>query len=336
MIRKTLEHFLDQHDLWKLLRSGPLLVGVSGGADSVALLRVLHEVTVAEGGSLVVAHYDHALREDSAADACWVQDLCGTLGLVCEMERRGGAGSRLEMASEDNARRQRYDFFCRVLVRTGGRGLVLAHTADDQVETILHHLIRGSGLKGLQGMPAVRALKCPSSWDQPLLLRPFLPVARAEIEAYLQSISQSFRTDPTNFETNYTRNRLRHTVLPLLRTELNPRVDQALLQLARQAMDAQAIVEQASGELLERVLLDRQPDSVRLQRILLLPYSTGQLRALLALLWELQDWPRQSLGFVHLQRLAEQVLTGTPPRLSLPKGIESVCRSAIVEIRRHG
>jgi len=340
----SLLSFLDRYHI----RQGRMLIGVSGGADSVALLRSLQQVSSSRQLQLYAAHFDHALREDSQEDARWVQNLCAELKIPCILEQRPGKlpgeTASESTVAEETARNWRYDFFQRHLEKEDCRWLALAHTADDQVETILHHLVRGSGLKGLRGIPAIRLLSrtgqktisSPSeiSQKEAWLIRPFLEVRRGEIEASLAAHQQPYRTDSTNASSRYTRNRIRNEILPILRKELNPRVDQALLQLSQQAQDAQEVLNTIVRDLLTTAVLDRQMGIVRLQRTILLNQPVGLLREFFSGLWELQGWPRQGQSFAHLEQLARMVRTQSPRRLSLPGKVEACCREKIFELRR--
>ncbi len=178
---------------------------VSGGPDSVALLRVI----VALDGEPVVLHFDHGLRgEESREDAAFVRGLCGRLGVRCEVHSLGlDGGPNLQ----ERAREERYRHTEEVVVRLGLRAVATGHTADDVAETVLMNLARGAGLRGLAGIPPVR--------DK--IQRPLIECTRREVLDYLQELEQPYRTDPTNLTGKYARNRVRLEVLPLLE-ELYP------------------------------------------------------------------------------------------------------------------
>lgn len=196
-----------------------VIVGVSGGADSVCLLFVLHKLREQLPFSLAAAHVEHGIRGGaSLADAAFVGGLCGRLGIPFEMKRVDArAKAAAEKLSEEEAGRLlRYGFFEELAERETGSGgrkarIAVAHNADDQAETILWNLVRGSGLKGLTGMRPVREK----------IIRPLLSCNRKEIEDYLRERGIDWRTDATNLQTGYTRNRLRLKVLPLLERECN-------------------------------------------------------------------------------------------------------------------
>ncbi len=207
-----------QAALAKTLAPGEaLLVGVSGGADSVALLSVLVEV----GWQPHVCHLNHQLRgADSDGDAEFVRQLATRYGLPSSIEACTVA------RDEDSARRARQEFFGRVAERTGLKKLVLAHTADDQVETFLMRLLRGAGVPGLVGIWPERQLGTLR------VIRPLLKVRRLEIMEYLTAKKLSYREDKSNADTRFTRNRIRHELLPLLEREYNPAIRDVLLSTA--------------------------------------------------------------------------------------------------------
>ena len=201
-------------ELGGLSRSARYLVGVSGGRDSVALLHALLEAGFKR---LIVCHLNHGLRgRAAAADARFVATLSKRLGLDCEAER--GDVARLAKVAgqslETAARNARYAFFARVARKRRCRALFLAHHADDQVETLLFNLFRGAGRAGLGGMRP----DCERTVDgvRLRLLRPMLGVWREEIDVYLASHALKFREDESNRERDFTRNRVRHELLPVL------------------------------------------------------------------------------------------------------------------------
>jgi tRNA(Ile)-lysidine synthase len=178
---------------------------VSGGPDSVALLRVV----IALGGEPVVLHVDHGLRgEESREDAEFVRDLCRRLNVRSEVRQiRLDGGSNFQ----ERARDERYRLAEETAVRLGLRVVATGHTADDVAETVLMNLARGTGLRGLAGIPAVRGK----------VQRPLIGCTRREILEYLEELDQPYRTDPTNLTGKYARNRVRLDVLPILE-ELYP------------------------------------------------------------------------------------------------------------------
>jgi tRNA(Ile)-lysidine synthase len=214
--------------------SRPLAL-VSGGPDSVALLRAL----LALGTEPVVLHVDHGLRgEESREDAGFVRELCENLGVRCEIRRlRLAEGPNLQ----ERARDERYRLAGEVAEGLRLRTITTGHTADDVAETILMNLARGAGLRGLSGIPPVRGR----------LVRPLIERTRREVLEYLESLDQPYRTDPTNLIGKYARNRVRLEILPLLE-ELHPGAARNLARGAALAREDLEILEDLAAEILER------------------------------------------------------------------------------------
>lgn len=211
-----------------------VIVGVSGGADSLALLHVLIGLQAKLNVRLHVATLDHGLRgEAGAGDAAYVESLCAAWGVPCT---RGYADvpalmESAKMGVESAARQARYDFLARVAREQGSDIIAVGHHADDQAETVLMHLVRGSGVGGVRGMSFNAGLLDHVGVR---LIRPLLGVRRADIEAYCAQQGITYRHDATNDAADTLRNRVRHEVLPLLRS-LNPQVERALWQFAEVA-----------------------------------------------------------------------------------------------------
>ena len=206
----------------------PVLLALSGGGDSRAALAVLAEHCAAVGRPLGAAHLDHAIRPRSAEDADFCAAICAESGVAFHTRRVdvpalavGGKGL------EEAAREVRYAFFAELMAEHGYAALITAHQAEDNLETMLMRLTRGSGLRGLCGIPPMRP------FGGGLLLRPFLRASRAELEAYLAERGLTYLTDETNADTVYLRNRLRAEVLPVL-ADCNP----ALLRRAADTAEA--------------------------------------------------------------------------------------------------
>ncbi len=234
-----------------------VVVAVSGGADSVAALLLLRELGEAQGFEVVAAHFDHHLRHESGGDREFASDLCERLEVPC-MTGEGDvplAAGEMRMGIEEAARRLRYQFLAFAAERQGAGAVATGHTADDHVETVLHHIVRGSGVRGMRGiLPAAPLPGMPSL----RLIRPILPLARADTVAVCNAAGIDYREDATNAELHATRNRLRHTVLPQLREE-NPSVDAAILGLAESARELFRTVERAADLAQPR---DRAPGAV--------------------------------------------------------------------------
>jgi tRNA(Ile)-lysidine synthase len=211
-----------------LPRGGRVLVAVSGGADSVALLRCLHERAGELGISLAAAHLNHGLRGGASdGDAAFVGRLAARLGIPlveekADVRRRAKEqGASLEMAARD----ARYEFFARAARTVGARAVATAHTADDNVETVLLRLARGTGLAGLCGIPRV------ATQNGLRIVRPMLEVTRGDVLRFLRARRATWREDASNDDMAFLRNRVRHEILPLLARRLNPRIGEAILRM---------------------------------------------------------------------------------------------------------
>jgi len=234
----------------------PVVVACSGGADSTAAL-----VVVARSGRAVTAaHFDHRIRSRADADAD--RATVAALGRTLDVPLRCGEGSGRSTA-EDVAREERYRWLAAAALEAGAAHVVTAHTLDDQAETVLFRLTRGTGLTGAAGMAELAAWPIPID-AAPHLVRPLLGVERREVEAYLAALGLEPRHDATNEDVTYSRNRIRHRVLPELRT-INPSAARALAALAtRAAADDAALELWAERSMaaitsveVDRVILDR-------------------------------------------------------------------------------
>jgi len=223
-------------------RAGEVVgVGVSGGADSVALLRLLLEAQEELGLVLSVVHLNHQLRgRASDADEKFVANLAAKHGLDFCVERMDvGARAKREKANlEDTARRARYELFARLVAEKKVERVAVAHTADDQAETVLAHILRGTGLAGLGGIHP----------ETEFVVRPLLNARRGELRAYLRARKQNWREDATNQDTTRMRARIRGKLLPLLERQFQPEVVRHLISLAELAREDEALLGELARE----------------------------------------------------------------------------------------
>jgi tRNA(Ile)-lysidine synthase len=202
-----------------------VLVAVSGGPDSVALLRVLKDLQPAWGWELSVASFDHGVRPGSQKDILFVRRLAASLALPFFTERLKKK-RRLRHMSEDVLRRARYDFLVRTASATGADVIALGHTRDDQAETVLMRLLRGTGLWGLSGVLPVRRM------GRMKVVRPLIDLSRREVLDYLKRGKTPFCTDETNEQEIYLRNKIRRKLLPFLEKNFNPNIREVLVDTA--------------------------------------------------------------------------------------------------------
>jgi tRNA(Ile)-lysidine synthase len=292
---------------WKDLTA---LVAVSGGGDSVALLRGLEAIRLPGEGRLIAAHVNHKLRgADSEADQQFVEAICRERGIPCEVTTAAidGTGSGQGQGLEAAARRARYAALEEMAGRLGARFVVTAHTADDQAETILHRIVRGTGLHGLGGIARARPLG-PAT-----LLRPLLEIRRAELAAYLSEIGQSCRTDSSNSDMRFTRNRIRNELLPLLAAQYNHTITDALLQLGQLARESQESIDTIVEKIAESCLRQIAPGEVGLDIDILARQPRHVVRELLMEVWRRQDWPLADMGFAEWELLADMISPQSQP-----------------------
>lgn len=290
-----------------------VVVACSGGADSVVLLDLLSRLS--KGGfelRLHVAHADHGLREDSAEDCRFVRKIASDLGVdfsFCELQMDPDASG-----TEATARELRYDFLLQRARETASAVVAAGHHADDQVETVLFRILRGTGVRGLAGIPASRQLD-----EDVRLVRPLLPFTRREILDYAAARGLDYVDDATNFEPIYARNRMRLEILPALRRRF-PHLDRALLDLSASAEDVYEGTAHAAEEFLARALVeDSTSPAFRLETL----EEEGRffLARALERAYELAGAPRDGLFRTHYETFFSMVERGQPPSASLPGGL---------------
>jgi tRNA(Ile)-lysidine synthase len=280
-----------------------VLVAVSGGSDSVALLCGLAALRLPGEGRLIVAHINHKLRgADSDGDQVFVEELSVRLGLACEVataavETTGGHGQGLESL----ARKARYATLEEIAGRVGARFVVTAHTADDQAETILHRILRGTGIRGLAGMSRSRRI------GRATLLRPVLTISRGELVSYLAKRRQPFRTDASNADVRFTRNRIRKELLPILAAHYNPAIVAALLRLGELAGESQSLLDTMVRDMAERCLFGVSEGEAEMDLKTLASQPPYLVREVLRNVWRRQNWPLAAMGFAEWESLAGMI-----------------------------
>ena len=247
-------------ELGHLVTGERVVVAVSGGLDSVALLHLLRFGAGLPRLELVAAHFDHGMRPESGEDAAWVAGLAEEWGVPME-----GGRAEAPLTSEEAAREARYDFLETVRVRTGARWILTAHHADDQAETVLFRVARGTGLAGLRGIPVRRGN----------ILRPLLSFWREELEAYVTSAGLTPRLDSSNEDRRFVRNVLRHDVLPQLEASVAPGVRTALVRLASLAAREESAWTSLVPGLADAAVLEHSGERIVLAREVLLGYPSA-------------------------------------------------------------
>ena len=249
------------------LPESTVVVAVSGGPDSLTLLGLLHTLAQRYPLRLHGAHLNHGLRgPESDGDAQYVQETCRRLGVPVTVERADvpEIRARYHLSWEAAAREARYDFLARVAATLEASAVTLGHTADDQAETVLLHLLRGSGIRGLRGMLPLSRWRSRDGKRDVALVRPLLEVTRQETEAHCASQGLVPRYDSSNVLDRFTRNRIRRSLMPQLR-QYNPAARQALTRLATTVAQDVAYIDQKVQEVWPRVVT-REPQGLRLRR----------------------------------------------------------------------
>lgn len=292
-----------QYDMLKSAQ--PVLVALSGGADSIALLLVLREL----GYPVYAYHLNHCLRgAESERDAEFVHSLCIKLQIPCVIEREDVSAYAQETGEsiETAARKLRYERLAQCAAKQGIQRIATAHTADDNLETMLFHLARGTGTKGMTGIPPVRGK----------MIRPLWHAVRTDIESYLEACAQMFVTDSSNLTVAYTRNRIRHMVVPVLR-QINPDCAGAATRLAEQLREDDKTLHILAEQALEAGTCQ--------QGIQISAFDTFQAvrsRMLMQLL-TCAGVPMQQISARHIQQLTVLLTSRTPCSSSLPGGFRA-------------
>lgn len=289
-------------------RQHRIVVAVSGGADSVALFRTLvaiqSELKDRRMPKVIVAHVDHAIRGDASDDdRRFVQSLARQFDAAFDCVRlqwSDGDADRFH-ASEELLRDARYEALKKIAERNGARYLFTGHHFDDQVETILFRIFRGTGLSGLKGIPETR---CD---DWLTIVRPLLKVPKSEIVETLSAINQPFQSDQTNATNDYGRNFIRNQLLVEARTYLGPQVDESIARLAQHACDAVDQQSRLVDDFLSAHPVRHLPDGLVLATDSLRGLPPSMVRAVLIDIWNQQRWPVGQMTFERWQKIAHQI-----------------------------
>ena len=337
IIRKT-KDFITANNL--LPQRCSIVVGLSGGPDSVALLRVLLELRDRNAAKwrIFAAHLNHGIRKREAElDARFCEECCSgpAVPFAGKFFDVPALAKKQRLSLEEAARQARFDFFAdvaRQIFRGDDRRPVIiatGHHLDDQAETVLLRILRGTGVLGLGGIPASRKLEISGIRKPTMLVRPLLAVSRDEILEYLRDIRQPYRTDRSNASVKYTRNRIRNEILPLLRRRINPRVTRALANLASIAQQwTQALEDLDRRDLLceaegEPKMMRAGKGAVRLSAKALaeLPSAAGQhaLRTILAA----HKIPLKKMKAEHFRRILSLAADPAPRTAQLPDKLDA-------------
>jgi len=313
MIRKIKEaieknHLLDQGE--------KVVVAVSGGPDSVALLKILEMLSDEYRLTLIVAHLNHGLREDAACEERFVRKMAADMEIAFEFKSldiaslRKGSGKCIE----DTSREVRYDFLNDVAKKHGARKIALGHHINDQTETVLMNFLRGSGPTGLKGMLPAR---------DSTYIRPLLGVTRSEITSFLELHGISFVTDVSNADQRYLRNRIRHTLIPLLKSRYNPKLDESVKTMAEIMRVEDDYMNIATAKMLSAWGMTPADSEIRICISDFLECHEAIQRRIMKHLLEERSPNSKGIGFTHIKTALGLVRSDRPGAyVNLPYNIE--------------
>lgn len=316
-VQKTSERY-------RMLQPGDrVLIAVSGGLDSVVLLHALRELQKEYKLALGVAHFDHAIRPDSSQDAEFVRELAQSFRLRCYTARADAPlyAQMKKLSLEVAARKLRYRFLEKTAQAHRFKKIALGHNLNDQAETLLMRLLRGSGLAGLSGIPPVRT----AGPSRRMYIRPLIECSRSEITAFAQARHLQWREDPTNFDTKILRNRIRHELLPRLQHDYNPNLLATLGRTAQLLAGASEYLQSIAERELFQLMSDLGRSAIALDlkqfferpeflRALILRSAIGRVQSL------------RRIETAHLEAVLNWLERGGTGELQLPGGLRLLRR----------
>lgn len=244
---------------YNLIQSGDKLVlGVSGGPDSISMLNILNEIKEEWQFQIYVAHINHMIRKEADDDETYVQQYCenNNIQFFAKKVNVQEIANIQKMGTEEAGRNIRYEFFEEVLQKVGANKIAIAHNKNDKIETIVMNLLRGSGLSGLKGIEPIREQR---------IIRPLIECERQEIEQYCEQYKLEPRIDKTNFENDYTRNKIRNIVIPYIKNEFNPNIIETMDRLSQVATEESNYIELQVEKIYQKLLIERSQNQIILK-----------------------------------------------------------------------
>ncbi|MFA5118110.1 MAG: tRNA lysidine(34) synthetase TilS [Candidatus Omnitrophota bacterium] len=310
MFIDTVRNTLQEYDL--IAQKDKILIAVSGGPDSVALTCALLALQKEFDIKLHIAHLDHMLRKESAQDAAYVKWLAGSLSIPCTIERANVKKAAQKGSIEEIARNLRLEFLFKVARQVKAAKIALGHNLNDQAETVLMRIIRGTGLYGLSGIVPKRTI------NGHCIIRPLLGIKRRDIEKFLKGRKIYPRIDKTNANYLYFRNKLRNRLIPILEKEYNPNIQVLLSNLAENAGYDYDYLTQTAFSIMKRMGKD-----IPLERFLKLHISMQHLILRLKIAQVIGDTRR--INFTHIREIQDMIRNRPVNSIvDLPKGISAV------------
>ena len=309
------KNFIQSNNLFSY--GDTIIIGVSGGADSISLAFILNSLRHELGIQIHIAHYNHKLRKDSDRDEAFVAEFAENLNIPYTIQSWNKKKSLSKGSIEELARIQRFNFFTCLAKTINADAVALAHTENDQAETVLMRILRGTGLQGIQAILPHRIINKTS------FVRPLLEIKRKEIEQYLTKYKLSFRTDSTNNQTHFFRNQIRLELLPLLKNKYNSNIQEVLVNFSKNASVDYEYLDIQTQKVFNRLVIKNNKKQIELKlkpflnqhraiRHMLIRYSIGILKG-----------DRNGLTLIHLNE-AEDMLKNRPTGtiVHLPKSIK--------------
>lgn len=234
-----------------------IVLGVSGGPDSITMLDILRQIREEFDFEIVVAHINHMIRKEAIQDEEYVKKYCEKNNIKCFVKRIDviDIANNKKIGTEEAGRLVRYEFFDEVLKQTGSNKIAIAHNKNDKVETIIMHVLRGSGLSGIKGIEPIRGN----------IIRPLIECKREEIEKYCDENRLEPRIDKTNFENDYTRNKIRNIVIPYIEKELNPNIIETIDRLSEVVKKEDRYLEKVALDVYDKILIKQELGQIILE-----------------------------------------------------------------------
>jgi tRNA(Ile)-lysidine synthase len=228
-----------------------VIIGVSGGPDSICLLHILNELKQELNFKIYVAHINHMIRKEADEETEYVKEFCKNIGVECFVKKINVVkiAKESKMGTEEAGRKIRYNFFEEVLKNTNSNKIATAHNNNDKVETIIMNILRGSGISGLKGLDPIRENK---------FIKPLIEVSREEIETYCEENKLNPKIDKSNSENIYTRNKVRNTVIPYIKKEFNPNILKTINRLSEVATEEDDYLNKVTESTFNKICIEKQ------------------------------------------------------------------------------
>lgn len=276
-----------------------IVIGVSGGPDSMALLDILYNLKEKYDLKLVVAHVNHMIRKESEKEAIFVENACKKYEIPFEYKKINveELAKKTKKSTETIGREERYSFFDQVLNKYSAQKIAVAHNLDDTVETTFMNLMRGSGINGLIGI----------KYTNGNIIRPLLDVSRNIILKYCEDNDLNPKFDKTNFEPIYTRNKIRLELLPLIRKEYNPNINDTIYRLKEILIEEQNCLNEIVEEYYKKVLKFREKDYIIIDRKIFKEISQGISKKLIIKILEDLNGSNQNIEMIHINTIDDLI-----------------------------